>query len=72
MSRTTSHRVAVVVIAEVSGVDVHDAGNRLAAAVSALFSRSRPDVGVLDVVELGVAARNGYLTVQPAPRLPHE
>ncbi|WP_322777724.1 hypothetical protein [Frankia sp. Cas4] len=81
--RATIHRVAVVVFADVPGIDAHDAANRLTAAVAtALGDRlptphrgrpsSYPDTEVLEVIELAVAARNGYLTIGPAPRLPHE
>ncbi len=78
-----AHRVAVVVFADVPGIDAHDAANRLVAAVGERLGdrlptphrgrpSSYPDTEVLEVIDLSAAARNGYLTIQPAPRFPHE
>ncbi|AEH08770.1 MULTISPECIES: hypothetical protein [Protofrankia] len=77
------HRVAVLVFADTAGVDARDATNRLAAAVDAQLgdllplpqrtASQSPDIRIRDVVDLTTATSNpGYLTIQPAPRLPHE
>ncbi|SBW21104.1 hypothetical protein FDG2_1903 [Candidatus Protofrankia californiensis] len=77
------HRVAILVFADTAGVDARDAANRLVAAVGArlgdriplpqrVADRS-PDIRIRDVVDLTIATSNpGYLTIRPAPRLPHE
>jgi hypothetical protein len=83
--RLPIHRAAVVVFADVPGVDAHDAANRLAATLAnqldarCISAPRRPgspvqpaNIHVLDVVDLTTSARNGYLVIRPAARLPHE
>ncbi len=83
MSGMSVYRVAVIVFADVPGRDAHDAANRLVAAVGDTLGdrlptphRGRPsaypDTEILEVIDLTTAARNGYLTIAPAPRFPHE
>ncbi|ADP83814.1 hypothetical protein [Pseudofrankia inefficax] len=72
------HRVAVVLFADVPGATPGDSANRFALALQPIVSaplpaqRGIPPITVLDLIDLTSAARNGYLTVQPAARLPHE
>jgi hypothetical protein len=73
-----THRVAVVLFADVPGASAHDASNRFLAALRPVLcpplpaQPGIPAISVLDLVELNTAARNGYLTLGPATRLPYE
>jgi hypothetical protein len=71
------HRVAVVLIADVPGVDAHDAAHRLTRAIgdrvgAQLPSPTRggalPPIDVRDVIEVGAAVRNGLLALRPTGR----
>ncbi|WP_322768909.1 hypothetical protein, partial [Frankia sp. Cr1] len=73
---STIYRVAVIVFADVPGIDARDAAIRLTAAVGDTLGdrlptphhgrpSTYPDTQILDVVDLSTAARNGYLSIQP-------
>lgn len=70
----TTHRVAVVVIADVPGVHDRDATDRLVAAVAGRLGTQLPTptgrgprppaITIASVLSLSAAARGGDLTVQ--------
>lgn len=84
MSERQRHRVAVVVFVEAEGADERDAGNGAELAVRqalagprlglpadiTLKMANRPDeaMTVVDVMEVGMAAGNGYLWTRPTSK----
>jgi len=84
MTIRETHRVAVVVFVEAEGIDERDAGSAAMLAVRQALAgprlglpadiilrmANRPDeaLKVVDVIEVGMAAGNGYLWTRPTSK----
>jgi hypothetical protein len=75
--RPDTYRVAVVVIADVPGVDLRDAGHRLVQLVDAQLEEQMPTPSrgglwpatvIRAVAGLSVAVQDGLIILQPAVR----